>query len=73
MNRPLELSRKSGWIVLWKLGAVTVVSALVAALLYRRSHREGTGTVEAGKNLRMEVNGRSYPVPIDGYGRFALD
>lgn len=30
-------------------------------------------TVEAGKNLRMEVNGRSYPVPIDGYGRFALD
>jgi len=30
-------------------------------------------TVEAGKNLRMEVNGRSYPVPLDGYGRFALD
>lgn len=30
-------------------------------------------TVEAGKNLRMEVNGRSYPLPIDGYGRFALD
>jgi cytoskeleton protein RodZ len=30
-------------------------------------------TVEAGKNLRMEVNGRNYPVPIDGYGRFALD
>jgi cytoskeleton protein RodZ len=30
-------------------------------------------TVEAGKNLRMEVNGRAYPVPIDGYGRFALD
>lgn len=30
-------------------------------------------TVEAGKNIRMEVNGRSYPVPLDGYGRFALD
>jgi cytoskeleton protein RodZ len=30
-------------------------------------------TVEAGKNVRMEVNGRSYPVPLDGYGRFALD
>lgn len=30
-------------------------------------------TVEAGKNLRMEVNGKNYPVPIDGYGRFALD
>jgi len=30
-------------------------------------------TVEAGKNLRMEVNGRNYPVPMDGYGRFALD
>jgi cytoskeletal protein RodZ len=30
-------------------------------------------TVEAGKNLRMEVNGRSYPVPLEGYGRFALD
>ena len=30
-------------------------------------------TVEAGKNLRMEVNGRNYAVPIDGYGRFALD
>jgi len=30
-------------------------------------------TVEAGKKLRMEVNGRNYPVPIDGYGRFALD
>jgi cytoskeletal protein RodZ len=30
-------------------------------------------TVEVGKNLRMEVNGRSYPVPIDSYGRFALD
>lgn len=30
-------------------------------------------TVEAGKNIRMEVNGRSYPVPLEGYGRFALD
>ncbi len=30
-------------------------------------------TVETGKNIRMEVNGRAYPVPIDGYGRFALD
>jgi len=30
-------------------------------------------TVEAGKNLRMEVNGRSYPVPLDGYGRFRLE
>ena len=30
-------------------------------------------TVEAGKNLRMEVNGRNYTVPLDGYGRFALD
>lgn len=30
-------------------------------------------TVEIGKNLRTEVNGRSYPVPITGYGRYALD
>jgi len=30
-------------------------------------------TVEAGKNLRMEVNGKNYTVPLDGYGRFALD
>jgi cytoskeleton protein RodZ len=30
-------------------------------------------TVTPGKNLRMEVNGRSYLVPIDGYGQFALD
>lgn len=29
-------------------------------------------TVEAGKNLRMEVNGRNYPVPLDGYGKFRL-
>ncbi len=30
-------------------------------------------TVEAGKNVRMEVNGRSYPVPLDGYGQFHLE
>lgn len=30
-------------------------------------------TIESGKSLRMEVNGRNYPVPFDGYGRFALD
>ncbi|MEO6995036.1 MAG: RodZ domain-containing protein [Lacunisphaera sp.] len=30
-------------------------------------------TVEAGKNLRMEVNGRNYAVPVDNYGRFGLD
>ena len=30
-------------------------------------------TVEVGKNLRTEVNGRNYPVPIDAYGRYALD
>ncbi|HEY4299702.1 MAG TPA: RodZ domain-containing protein [Candidatus Didemnitutus sp.] len=30
-------------------------------------------TVEKGSNLRMEVNGRSYAIPLDGYGRFALD
>ncbi len=30
-------------------------------------------TIESGKNLRMEVNGRNYPVPLEGYGRFALD
>ncbi len=30
-------------------------------------------TTEKGSNLRMEVNGRNYPVPLDGYGRFALD
>jgi cytoskeleton protein RodZ len=30
-------------------------------------------TVEAGKNLRMEVNGKNYAVPLEGYGRFALD
>jgi len=30
-------------------------------------------TVEIGRNLHLEVNGRSYPVPIDGYGRFGVD
>lgn len=30
-------------------------------------------TVESGKSLRMEVNGRNYPVPVDNYGRFGLD
>jgi cytoskeleton protein RodZ len=30
-------------------------------------------TVEKGSNIRMEVNGRGYPVPLEGYGRFALD
>jgi cytoskeletal protein RodZ len=30
-------------------------------------------TVEKGSNLRMEVNGRNYAIPLDGYGRFALD
>ena len=30
-------------------------------------------TVESGKNLRMEVNGKNYAVPLEGYGRFALD
>ncbi len=30
-------------------------------------------TVEKGSALRMEVNGRSYPLPLEGYGRFALD
>jgi len=39
-----------GRIVLWKLGMVTVLSGLIALLLYRRGHREETGTVEAGPN-----------------------
>jgi hypothetical protein len=30
-------------------------------------------TVEKGSSLRMEVNGRNYPVPLDGYGQFRLD
>lgn len=30
-------------------------------------------TVEKGASLRMEVNGRAYAVPLEGYGRFALD
>jgi len=39
---------------------------------FKKSGKLGI-TVESGKNLRMEVNGRSYPVPLDGYGRFFLD
>lgn len=30
-------------------------------------------TVESGKSIRMEVNGRNYTVPVDNYGRFGLD
>lgn len=30
-------------------------------------------TVEFGKNLRIEINGRNYPVPLEGYGRFAIE
>lgn len=30
-------------------------------------------TVESGASIRTEVNGRNYPVPIEGYGRYALD
>lgn len=30
-------------------------------------------TAEKGSHLRMEVNGKNYPLPLDGYGRFALD
>ena len=63
---------------------VKVVQDLDGALLFNGSLARGEAktlkkqgklliTVEAGKNLRMEVNGRSYPVPLDGYGRFALD
>lgn len=63
---------------------VKVVQDLDGAVLFNGSLARGETksvkkqgklliTVEAGKNLRMEVNGRNYPVPIDGYGRFALD
>lgn len=63
---------------------VKVVQDLDSAVLFNASLARGETktfkklgklliTVEAGKNLRMEVNGRSYPVPVDGYGRFALD
>ena len=30
-------------------------------------------TVESGKNLHMEVDGKDFPVPVEGYGRFFLD
>jgi cytoskeleton protein RodZ len=63
---------------------VKVVQDLDGAVLYNGALTKGEAksfkkqgklliTVEAGKNLRMEVNGRNYPVPLDGYGRFALD
>jgi cytoskeletal protein RodZ len=63
---------------------VKVVQDLDGAVLFNASLARGESktfkklgklliTVESGKNLRMEVNGRNYPVPVDGYGRFALD
>jgi cytoskeleton protein RodZ len=63
---------------------VKVVQDLDGAILFNGSLARGESksfkkegklliTVEAGKNLRMEVNGRNYPVPKEGYGRFALD
>lgn len=63
---------------------VKVVQELDGATLFNGSLAKGEAksvkkqgklfiTVEAGKNLRMEVNGRNYTVPLDGYGRFALD
>jgi cytoskeletal protein RodZ len=63
---------------------VKVVQDLDGAVLYNGALARGESksikkqgklliTVEAGKNLRMEVNGRNYPVPLEGYGRFALD
>jgi cytoskeletal protein RodZ len=63
---------------------VKVVQDLDGAVLFNGSLARGETktlrklgklliTVEAGKNLRMEVNGRNYPVPLDGYGRFGLD
>ena len=63
---------------------VKVVQDLDGAVLYNGAIARGETkslkkqgklliTVEAGKNLRMEVNGRNYPVPLEGYGRFALD
>jgi hypothetical protein len=30
-------------------------------------------TVEKGSVLRMQVDGKSYPVPVEGYGRFRVD
>ncbi|HTL66784.1 MAG TPA: RodZ domain-containing protein [Lacunisphaera sp.] len=63
---------------------VKVVQDLDGAVLFNGSLARGESktvkkqgklliTVESGKNLRMEVNGRSYPIPLEGYGRFALD
>lgn len=63
---------------------VKIVQDLDGAILFNAALARGESksikkqgklliTVEAGKNLRMEVNGRSYPVPLEGYGRFALD
>jgi cytoskeleton protein RodZ len=63
---------------------VKVVQSLDGIVLFNGSLARGEAksinkqgklriTVEAGKNLRMEVNGRSYPVPLDGYGQFDLD
>jgi cytoskeleton protein RodZ len=63
---------------------IKVVQDLDGVTLYNGSLAKGEAksfkkqgriliTVEAGKNLRMEVNGKNYTVPLDGYGRFALD
>ena len=63
---------------------VKVVQDLDGAVLFNSALARGESksikkqgklliTVESGKNLRMEVNGRNYPVPLEGYGRFALD
>lgn len=63
---------------------VKVVQDLDGAIVFNASLARGESktfkklgklliTVEAGKNIRMEVNGRNYTVPVDGYGRFALD
>lgn len=30
-------------------------------------------TIEVGKNIRMEVNGRKYDIPFEGFARFTLD
>jgi len=63
---------------------VKVVQDLDGKVLFNDALARGEGksvrklgklliTVEAGKNLRMEVNGKNYAVPLEGYGRFALD
>jgi cytoskeleton protein RodZ len=63
---------------------VKVVQDLDGAVLFNSALARGEAkslkkqgklliTVESGKNIRMEVNGRNYPVPLEGYGRFALD